>query len=500
MAINSSLQEYLIRAFNPNLQTNSLANQEQQIEMARRLGIPVEQIFNMESGSNEYRINPRSYEENQSFQQALRYGDTLENLYNRYVPQDLRDYFSGPGVGQQFFGQGDRVMGIDPLTGQQTGLWQFAGAPTMEGDPGSAPGAILPDRLAQAYQSQLRPSWVQKDIPDGLFQEKLFSIGASLPAGYAAWSALAGGAAAPFSEIAAGEAALASEAAAAGSAAAGGTAGGAVFDPSSLGSWDVLPGAEAPWGAGESVSGNFLQPGWSEGAMQTGTFDQYGALSYPGGAGQGAGAGTIYANTATPNVLEKALGLPAGTLGLGGDNASGGGTSLGNILTPGGGIGGAGIPDWLLKLLPAGIGAFASSQQASAIRDIAEKARADRQPFYQKAVGYLNDPNSYATGPGAATLDAVLRRLSVGGNPIGDPAKLGIATSAGLQDWRNTVLGLGNLGLAGEDTRASLDLGAVKADKGVWDSLGAGVADVVKPQKSLEDILKSMGGMKLSLT
>jgi hypothetical protein len=40
-------------------------------------------------------------------------------------------------------------------------------------------------------------------------------------------------------------------------------------------------------------------------------------------------------------------------------------------------------------------------------------------------------------GPGAASLDATLRRLSVGGNPIGDPTKLGIATQAGLQNWQS---------------------------------------------------------------
>jgi len=365
MAINSSLQEYLIRAFNPNLQTNSLASQEQQIELARKLGIPVEQIFNMESGSNEYRINPRSYDENQSLQQALKYGDTLENLYNQYVPQDLRDYFSGPGVGQQFFGQGDRVMGVDPLTGQQTGLWQFAGAPTMEGDPGSAPGAILPDRLAQAYQSQLRPSWVQKDIPDGLFQEKLFGALASLPAAYAAGGALSNYFGGAGTSISAAEAAAAAEAADAAAVIGGSGAGGGLGAAAggAVAGFSMPPAIPTP----DPTFGNAL--------IQTapGVYAAPGAAGYVGASGLGGavygadipslsvpGAGTNAPGPQMPkppvppgsttllgqlkdlakdvSPYAPLLGMAAG--GLAG--AAGGGSQAGTITVE------EGIPDWLM--------------------------------------------------------------------------------------------------------------------------------------------------------
>jgi len=333
---------------------------------------------------------------------------------------------------------------------------------------GSNHGITVPNQTSDgehAVDLTWRPA-VNKEAA-GLLRGDDLGIGEFVPALVAGGLAahflptLMAGGAAPFSEMAAAEAALA-EGALAGGASAGGTAGGL-----------------------ESLVGP------ATGAVESAPVINLGG---PTVSAVASGAGPFIPTIPGIPGLSQALSSVL-------DNASGGGTaatSLANALTQP--TGASGIPDWLLKLLPAGIGAYASSQQADAIRQIAERSRADREPFRQKALGYLNDPNSYATGPGAATLDAVLRRLSVGGNPIGDPAKLGIATSAGLQDWRNTVLGLGNLGLAGEDTRASLDLNAVKADKGVWDSLGAGVADVVKPQKSLEDILKSMGGMKLSIT
>lgn len=174
MAIDSRLK-HLARSFNPGRFSNPRnfgITDAERIALAQRMGIPVEEIFDFESGQNSSRINFRSRDESQRFGEALRYGDTLENIYNADVPQDLRDYFAGPGLGPQFFGEGDRAMAIDPLTGQPTGLWQFAGQ-AEDGDPSTAPGGVLPDRLAQQYMAQLNPSWVQKDILDDRLLDKL---------------------------------------------------------------------------------------------------------------------------------------------------------------------------------------------------------------------------------------------------------------------------------------------------------------------------------------
>ena len=111
----------------------------------------------------------------------------------------------------------------------------------------------------------------------------------------------------------------------------------------------------------------------------------------------------------------------------------------------------------------------------------------------RQATNYLNDPNAYLSGPGQATLDAVLRKLSAThGNPIDSPTALGIATQAGLADWRDAVTGFGNLGLAGEDTRANLMAGAARADSGIYDALGYGLQQATQPRRGLGDFLKGL--------
>lgn len=152
----------------------------------------------------------------------------------------------------------------------------------------------------------------------------------------------------------------------------------------------------------------------------------------------------------------------------------------------------------LARAAPGLLGAFASEQQGDDIRGIEERARADRAPFLDASKRYLADPGAYIAGPGQAALDATLRRLSVSGNPATSPTSLGIATEAGMRDWRDAVLGFGNLGLAGEDTRANLALNATKADANVFNSLGGAAADVLNPPKSLADLVKEIEGARRS--
>lgn len=149
-------------------------------------------------------------------------------------------------------------------------------------------------------------------------------------------------------------------------------------------------------------------------------------------------------------------------------------------------------------LLAAGLGAYGSNQQAKSLTDIANQARADRQPFLNASLSYLSNPDSFFAGPGKSAMDATLRGLSASvGNPIGSPTAMGIATEAGLKDWRNAVTGFGNMGLAGQDTRASLQAQAAQADAGSLNALGYGLNSVLNPQPSLTDVVKALnlGGL-----
>lgn len=140
------------------------------------------------------------------------------------------------------------------------------------------------------------------------------------------------------------------------------------------------------------------------------------------------------------------------------------------------------------------MGMYGSGQQADALRDIAAQSRADRAPFYNASVNYLQNPQAYADGPGRAFMDATLRRLSAQhGNPIDSPTAMGLATQAGLLDWRDAVSSFGNLGLSGEDSRNQLMASATGADANRLNALGYGLGQLTQPQPtSLEALLRRL--------
>jgi len=172
-----------------------------------------------------------------------------------------------------------------------------------------------------------------------------------------------------------------------------------------------------------------------------------------------------------------------------GSNMGATGSTLSNML--------GADPNWvnlLGTLGAAGLGVYGANQQADAFRDIANQARADRAPFLSQATSWLQNPDAYWQGPGKTSLDATLRALSAkGGNPIDQPTSLAIASQAGLRDWRDAVTGFGNLGLAGEDTRAAMLGNAARAEGGIYDSLGYGLGELTRPKRtSFADYLKSL--------
>jgi hypothetical protein len=197
--------------------------------------------------------------------------------------------------------------------------------------------------------------------------------------------------------------------------------------------------------------------------------------------------------------------LEAGALTGGVDYASLlAGTAPSSVATTGGIAAAAGLSPEVLRLLGiagvTGLGMYGANKQADSLRDIAAASEAKRAPFYNKSIEYLNNPEAYISGPGKSSLDATLRALSARhGNPIGSPTALGIATEAGLRDWRDAVTGFGNMGLSGEDARMNIQGQATGADANVLNALGYGLGQVTNPQTTLEQLLRGMRGGSLSL-
>lgn len=268
-----------------------------------------------------------------------------------------------------------------------------------------------------------------------------------------------------------------------------------------LGAGALGAGASGAGEVGGSVGADTLAGSAGADTLSAGTAGA-GATGLGGVAGAGAaggetaGLGTAGYDASTGLYAGESSNAGAGTYGLGGGGATGaalpaaagGGSVLSRIISGGGTT--ADYVNALGTLGAAGLGAYGSNEQANRLREIYNDMASKREPYRAKSLEYLNNPQAYAEGPGAATLDATLRRLSVGGNPVGDPAKLAIANSVALRDWRDAVTGFGNLGLAGEDTRANVAMNSANAANEVYGNLGYGIGALTRPpRRTLADYL-----------
>jgi hypothetical protein len=262
-------------------------------------------------------------------------------------------------------------------------------------------------------------------------------------------------------------------------------------------------------GVGETASDLWSEPGFRALAltaaggslMGPGTTPAVGAPAAAPAAADASLAGLIESGA----VGTAGGALEAGALTGGVDYASLlAGTAPGSVATTGGIAAATGLSPEVLRLLGiagvTGLGMYGANKQADSLRDIAAASEAKRAPFYNKSIEYLNNPEAYISGPGKSSLDATLRALSARhGNPIGSPTALGIATEAGLRDWRDAVTGFGNMGLSGEDARMNIQGQATGADANVLNALGYGLGQVTNPQTTLEQLLRGMRGGSLSL-
>ena len=256
-------------------------------------------------------------------------------------------------------------------------------------------------------------------------------------------------------------------------------------------SWGVNPsnGTGANMDFSDFIT-NSYNPGEFTGSMLPGGSNSLfgelggGMVDLGGGAASVAGAGW------SPNFLDT---ITNGIQQLGSSAAqSAAKSALAKVMS------GQGTQQDLMSLLGSlgatGLGVLGSNQQSNALENIANQSRADRQPFLNASLGWLNDPSSfYAGAPAQAAMKGVLQGLSVNGNPANNPTAMAMASDAGLKNWQNAVTGFGNIGLAGQDSRNSLLANAAQADSGVYDALGYGLNQLTQPKQSLSDLARAFG-------
>lgn len=141
----------------------------------------------------------------------------------------------------------------------------------------------------------------------------------------------------------------------------------------------------------------------------------------------------------------------------------------------------------------AGIGLLGSNQQSNSLQGLYDQMTAQRAPFLNQAMGYLQDPNSYYTGTTAkATADAAARALST---QFGNPADSETAKSrliGGLYgQYNNTINSLGSLGLGGQGIQANLGQQVAQTSGQPYAIAGNTIANMTS-DNSMNDMFRKM--------
>lgn len=269
---------------------------------------------------------------------------------------------------------------------------------------------------------------------------------------------------------------------------------------------------------------NYTDPGDAEGLgvmalAGGGLFGMAGAAGLlGGGAADVGGAGTgleagggvgVYGDPAmfTPGAgadLTTAYGgtaAGAGAGGLGGTGVSGtqAASTAQSILSKIAG-GTATSDDWL-KLLgqvgPSVLGAFGANSQSNALGALADKFAGYGAPYRDQLSALMANPSSFYSSPEASgAFDAMARKLSIGGNPAGDPYKQATLTGglySLLQGKENQLAGFGGL-TAYNAAAPGAATTAAGTGSNIYNAVGAGLGNVLNPPTDLQTLLAQLKG------
>lgn len=209
-----------------------------------------------------------------------------------------------------------------------------------------------------------------------------------------------------------------------------------------------LSGAATPAPAATGgVSGSLFTP------------EQIAKAAGEAGAAAGAGVASGVGGTAAIPATAELSGLGGLASALTGGAAAAG--SAGTIASAINKMFGTNLTDSDLSILGklggAGLGLLGANAQTDALKGILDQQRAERAPALNAFNNMLTNPDSwYSSAPAQGAVDGVLRRLSVNGNPYGNPSDLAKAAAFNLGGYNQALGTLGSLGLSGQATTAQL--------------------------------------------
>lgn len=259
---------------------------------------------------------------------------------------------------------------------------------------------------------------------------------------------------------------------------------------------------------GGSELGTGLTAGTTAGGVGGGNLGT-GITAAAGAAGLGAlGQGSFAGETVTPVIGGASTAAGSGLPGQAGSGAVAGsgaaaGSAISRILD-----GTASTADWTSVLGTAaatGVGIYGANEQANKLKEIADRLYATGAPSRGRYEASFDPGFTMANDPGYqgaldTTTDTLLRRASVGGNPVGNPGVLaeiakyvtGNVALPALQNYRTQNANTG--GYSSFNTAApTTATNAVNAGANVYGDVGYGIGQATnpRPQFSLSDIYRS---------
>lgn len=146
-----------------------------------------------------------------------------------------------------------------------------------------------------------------------------------------------------------------------------------------------------------------------------------------------------------------------------------------------------------------GVGILSANSQANTLKGIYDQQRADRAPSLAAYNTALANPDTfYNSAPAMGSVDAVLRKLSVNGNPAANPGDLSKAAAYNLGGYTNYLGALSGPAFGGQATQAQLGTGIAGTQASMGNALGGGLTNLTTPTNDWSSILSQLGKISLN--
>jgi hypothetical protein len=139
-------------------------------------------------------------------------------------------------------------------------------------------------------------------------------------------------------------------------------------------------------------------------------------------------------------------------------------------------------------VLPAALSAYGSYAQSQELGDLAKRYEGYGAPYRQTLADISADPSKFYDSPTATkATDAILRKLSIAGNPAGNPYSQALGVDALYKEYgaeRDRLAGFGGLTQYNAAAPAAAT-GAINAQGSIYGDIGYGIGNVMNPKPTL---------------